>query len=405
MVQSKDSRKRCQNNMRVRNALIYITLICATLPTTAGNNTLKKANSKEIKTATKDRLIDALDKDSINVCLEPARPLYGEPDTLSILILGDMMLHSRQMEYDYKPFLKNIQGLIESSDIAVANMEFTLAGKPYSGYPAFSAPDAYAEYARDCGIDIFLTANNHIADKGCKGLVRTYDVYKQMEDAGQIRFTGISKDGLDRSERLPLTIVRKGISVALLNFTYGTNVPADKSWPVSVFMENDVREATSRAKTEIADFLIALPHWGLEYRLCHSDRQEVLATILVRNGADAVVGAHPHVVQDSCHIDGKPIFYSIGNAVSNMSAANTQLELAVRLRFTRDIDGDVRLLRPEAIFLWCSLPGKFSDNYNVIEVRKFLGKRWKWTDPSDYDKMVKTYDTVKKATGIDDSIE
>ena len=87
-------------------------------------------------------------------------------DTVTVTFLGDMMMHSKQLEYDCSSFIKELGSITADADISIANLEFTLAGKPYSGYPAFSAPDSYAEDLASKGVDIFLTANNHILDKG-----------------------------------------------------------------------------------------------------------------------------------------------------------------------------------------------------------------------------------------------
>lgn len=334
--------------------------------------------------------------------LEPARPLY-KADTVSMLIIGDVMMHSRQMEYPFGPFLQNISGRMKAADVAVVNMEFTLAGKPYTGYPAFSAPDGYADYVRDCGADIFLTANNHILDKGPRGLERTMQIYRRMEQDGEIRFTGTSADAEDNAERYPLMVNAGGIRLALVNFTYGTNISGGDGWPkVNKMRRDDISQALTRAEKNRADFIIVLPHWGVEYELRHSPSQEALAGWLVSHGADAVVGAHPHVVQDSTVISGVPVFYSLGNAVSNMSAPNTQLELAVELRFVRSENGDRSMLPPVVTYLWCSLPGFFTDSYATIAVQDFIGRRSMWKNPSDYDKMMATYRRVKSATGVQD---
>lgn len=82
--------------------------------------------------------------------LVPARPLFGPADTVSMFVIGDVMLHERQMSYSYGPFLEHISCRMKAADITVANMEFPLGGKPYSGYPAFSAPDEYACYINSC---------------------------------------------------------------------------------------------------------------------------------------------------------------------------------------------------------------------------------------------------------------
>ncbi len=336
--------------------------------------------------------------------IAPARALYGPADTVSLFILGDVMLHARQMDYPYGTFLEHVSSRMRAADITAVNMEFSLGGKPYTGYPAFSAPDSYAVYVAGCGADVFLSANNHILDKGYSGLSRTVHVYDSLEASGSIRYTGISADSQDNAFRYPLIINVRGIRIALLNFTYGTNNPPRRGiWPkINLADTSDIADALSRVWERRPDFIVALPHWGIEYELRHSPHQEKLARWLAGKGVNAVVGAHPHVVQDSCRIGGVPVFYSLGNAVSNMSAANTQLELAVELKFSRSSDGTMSMLPPEVTFLWCSLPGRFTDSYATIAVKDFIGHREIWQAPYDYDKMISTYRHVKSVTGVQD---
>ena len=329
------------------------------------------------------------------------RPLHAKPDTVTVSFIGDVMMHAKQLDYDYRDFLSELGGITRDADVSVANMEFTLAGKPYTGYPAFSAPDGYAGYAAECGVDVFLTANNHILDKGSKGLKRTLKVYEAMRDSCGIHYTGSALDSGSDKEINPLVIVGRGIRIALVNFTYGTNIEAGDGWPKVMTMDKDaVSGMIATARNKEADFIVALPHWGTEYRLNHSAEQEEWAEWLVSQEVDLIVGAHPHVIQDTSHVGGVPVIYSMGNAVSNMSAENTRLELAVKARFVSHPDGSKEMLEPELEFLWCTLPGKLRDTYVTIPVRDFIGRRDEWSDPSDYDNMIITYNRVIKATNI-----
>ena len=347
----------------------------------------------------------------IAVNFPPARPLFNRPDTASILIMGDVMMHADQISnarqadgtYSFKTYFKEMEGFIRGADLAVANMEFPLAGKPYTGYPCFSAPDGYEEYVASCGVDVFLTANNHILDKGSKGLKRTLGIYSKMEEKGQVKHTGSSLSREDDFGRFPLMVVVRGVRVALVNFTYDTNIEAGEGFP-KVHMEDkdEIAKAIARAREAGAEFIIALPHWGIEYILSHSKSQDRLARWLVSQGCDAVIGAHPHVVQDCETIDGVPVVYSLGNAVSNMSADNTQVGMAVVLRIVTDLIGQKRLLEPEFILTWCSRPGTLTDSYAVVPIKAFIGRRELWKDPADYDNMVLSYERVKKGTGITD---
>ena len=328
------------------------------------------------------------------------------PDTVTVAIIGDVMMHARQLEYDHHPFLERISGALRDVDFAVANMEFPLGGKPYAGYPAFSTPDYYAWYAADdCGIDVFLTANNHVLDRGPAGLVRTLDVYDRICDSLGVRQTGAGRDARELEETYPLTLFLHGIRIALVNFTYGTNYVPTQAWPAVNRMDREAVGAAIRRARELgADFVVALPHWGTEYQLRHDATQQSWAKWLAEQGADAVVGSHPHVVQDTTHIQGVPVIYSLGNAVSNMSLTNTRIGLMAILRFVHDpLDGQKRMLEPELRFTWCTLPGMLlGDSYATLFVKEWAGRRGDWLTPSDFDNMMSSYRRVLNATGIED---
>ena len=329
-------------------------------------------------------------------------------DTLVICIMGDMMMHQAQIAdaagkdgtYDFSSYFRYLEKDIQSADIAIANMEFTLGGTPYSGYPCFSAPDSYASYLKECGFDIFLTANNHIYDKGKEGAERTLEIYDRLG----ILHTGMAGDSRSHDLTTPLKINAKGIRLALINRTYGTNLGISSYWPRVNYLNN--REVIDKAFAEAVncDVVMALPHWGEEYKLIHSAAQKEAAERMVRNGADIIIGTHPHVIQDMQYIDEVPVIYSLGNAVSNMSAANTQLELMVTLRITTDSMREIRILQPEFTFLWCSRPGGYCSSYAVLPVAEFIGTRDLWQGTWEYDKMVDTYERVKAITGIKEYI-
>ncbi len=339
------------------------------------------------------------------------RPLYAA-DTLTIRILGDVMMHEKQISgarqkdgsYDFRTYFGFIEEEIKAADIAVANMEFTLAGEPYTGYPCFSAPDSFAHYLAECGFDIFLAANNHIFDKGTKGAERTVRMYRQLCETHGILFTGIAGNEAELKDNNPLLVRKKGMLLALLNFTYGTNMGLDSAWPKTNYAgeRQKIEEAFSKAEEKEADFTIVFPHWGTEYVLNHSGGQEKTALWLAENGADYIIGAHPHVVQDFENIANVPTVYSLGNAVSNMSAANTQIGLMATIRIVRETNGNLKPLPLELKYLWCSRPGGYNGSYTVIPVKEFLDRKDEWENQGDYQKMTATYERVKKETGIND---
>lgn len=326
-------------------------------------------------------------------------------DTVRLSFIGDVMMHTMQIEHSlskgHEKFLEGIENRLAMADLAVANMEFTLAGKPYTGYPAFSAPESFAEYVAECGVDVFLTANNHILDKGREGAERTLDIYGNMG----IMHTGSASDESMMDGNYPLILRVKGLKLALLNFTYGTNSAISSRFPKVYRMSNkaEIEAAVKKAEREEADFIIALPHWGTEYSLRSNDGQREMALWLARLGVDAIIGTHPHVVQDREILeteDGRqvPVFYSLGNAVSNMSAKNTQVELMVSIVLEKDCKGNVRLLDIDSDYLWCSRPGEYIDSFCTLVIEEHRDRREDWASGYAWDRMMSSYEYVKKET-------
>lgn len=314
--------------------------------------------------------------------------LTPRPDTVSLFIVGDIMSHravSRSAEtYGYRSFFRHLEKDIAGADLAVGNLEFPMAGAPYTGYPAFSGPDAYADYLADVGFDVLLGANNHILDKGSAGLRRTLKVL----DALNVHYAGIAMDPARDSVHYPLIVRARGLRIAFLNFTYGTNAGPTADWPKVHYMRKEEIAQALRRASEEADLVLVFPHWGTEYQLRHNAEQEEMARFLVEGGADAVIGTHPHVVQDVQYIDGVPVIYSLGNAISNQNDLPARLELAVTLRVAVPLSGEPRLLEPGFTWLWCTKPGMLEDSYATVRVDHPAGA---WRDTLDYRKMIETY--------------
>ena len=178
--------------------------------------------------------------------------------------------------------------------------------------------------------------------------------YDRLALTHGIRYCGIAKDAEQKDIIHPLQVRMKGMKISLINFTYGTNTGGSEAWPKVNYMNDKTSLLEALRKAEGSDLTLVLPHWGNEYESTHSSGQEDMARWLIENGADAIIGAHPHVVQDSEFIEDIPVVYSLGNAVSNMSAPNTQLGMIATIKMVRETDGDVRMLHPELIWTWCS---------------------------------------------------
>lgn len=291
---------------------------------------------------------------------ETNAPIKNETTTIHMSVIGDIMSHSGNFknaynssskDYDFSNTFKNITKYIQNADIAVGNLETTFAGKSrgYSGYPTFNTPEALGKNLKDLGIDVLSTANNHCMDKGYSGLESTLNFLDEF---------GISHTGTSRSKDEQNTILIKdvnGIKIAFLSFTYGTNgitIPSDKKYAVNLIDKDLIKEQIKLAKEQNVDLICVSMHWGIEYKLKQNKTQEDLADFLFENGADIILGSHPHVLEpmekrtitlnDGSTKDGF-VIYSLGNFMSGQIYANTKSTVILDIQLTKNADHKITI--------------------------------------------------------------
>ena len=315
-----------------------------------------------------------------------------QTDSLSILVAGDLMQHQPQINaaytgsgYDYSECFELVKEIVSDADVAIANFEVTLGGRPYKGYPCFSAPDEYLVAILNAGFDVLTTGNNHCLDTGKRGLERTI----VMMDSLNVPHLGTYRDSLERAQHYPLIVEKNGFRIALLNFTYATNglqvrKPNIVNYIDTVEIASDIR----KAKRMKPDLLIALPHWGVEYSLIPAAADKALADWLFAQGVDHIIGGHPHVVQqmecrnDSTADGGNILVYSLGNYISNQYMENTTGGAMVRLDFTKTGD-EVKLEKYGYMLTHCSRPQVSGrKNYRIVPV-------WMDEELNDGDKAIR----------------
>ena len=273
----------------------------------------------------------------------------GADDTLHLVFAGDIMTHGPQIraalggdgQYDFRPSFSLVKPLIAEADLAVGNLETTFGGKPYSGYPMFSSPEAFGEALRDAGFDVLTTANNHSCDRGRYGVVNTIDVL----DSLGIATTGSYRTREERTSRTPLLVTVKGVKLAILAYTYGTNgLPIPSPALVDTISRAQIARDLQRADSLGADYKIVQIHWGNEYERLPNKRQKDLAQWLTDQGVHAIIGSHPHVVQESTFLkrqdtqgDSTFVVYSMGNFISNqITPPGTRGGMLLSLELIRD---------------------------------------------------------------------
>lgn len=253
-----------------------------------------------------------------------------------LVMVGDILLHTPLAEsgkkseggYDFSAVFANLKGEIEEADLALVNQEVIIGGEELgvSGYPSFNAPYELGDALADTGFDVVLHATNHALDKRKQGLLNCLTFWR--ENYPEMAVLGIHDS--QESQQEIYVYEQQGIRIAVLNYTYSTNgvpLPEDMPFAVDMLEKNRVAADLKRAQ-ELADFVIVCPHWGKEYVLEQTKNQENWAKLFVENGADLVLGTHPHVIEpieQMALADGSQalVYYSLGNFVNWTAGTGT----------------------------------------------------------------------------------
>lgn len=257
----------------------------------------------------------------------------GPSSAWTLVAGGDIMLNG--ISAKSRP-LAGIEKVLATGTITYANLEIPLttakgATKRKSAADikakrqfVLKADPAHLSALTGAGIDVVSLGNNHAMDYGWTGLA---EMTRTLDGAG-IAWTGAGKD---RAEAARLAVLRAhdGVRAGFVSFLsfrsaggLGACTPATAKSPgVATLTWTGASHATGLARL-VADYrtrcdvLIFALHWGIEKETLPNAYQVGFARALIDAGADAVLGAHPHVLQGSEVYRGKPIVYSLGNLVS-----------------------------------------------------------------------------------------
>jgi poly-gamma-glutamate synthesis protein (capsule biosynthesis protein) len=324
-------------------------------------------------------------------------------DKMSLLFIGDIMGHDEQIwsaenretrTYSYDTVFSYVRPLISEAGIAIANFEVTLAGQPYKGYPQFSSPAALAVACRNAGIDYLVTANNHAADRGKTGITGTIN---RLDSLG-IPHTGTFLSQESKEALQPLMIRKDGLSLALLNYTYGTNGNAvPEPVIVNILDKESVTRDIEKAKSLNPDMLILFLHWGTEYDTVQTPEQSELAAYFFSKGVDLIIGSHPHVLQKMIwYRDGsamnKAVVYSLGNFISNQRKPKTDGGSMVKIDIEKT-GSSWKISNAGFFLIWVYTPiVKYRKQFYILPCSEFEKRPEFFANPADFIHMKRFID-------------
>lgn len=308
------------------------------------------------------------------------------PSEATLLFAGDAMMHQMQLDvakqsdgtYSFDGYFDNIAPLISEADYAVVNLETPVSSGHYSGYPMFNAPDGFVDELQKAGFDMLLTSNNHTLDRRDNGLINTVNL---LESKG-LDHIGTYRNAEHRDSVMPYVKNINGFKIGFLNYTYGTNGIDIKGDVVVDYIDrNKISRDIKLARDNGAELLCVAVHWGNEYKMLPNSHQVELAKFLFDQGADMVIGGHPHVIQPMelrIDSDGRRRFlvYSLGNFISNMKTRDTRGGAIARVHLSRDADGNASISSADYDLVF-TLPGeKDVTNFRLVYADSCDNPRW-----------------------------
>ena len=220
---------------------------------------------------------------------------------------------------DWTSPFRPLHDTLSGADITIATLDTTLSpvSQPIGCTPTFNlaAPPEAIEGIAYAGYDVISHAANHIKDCGNANC----GDQAMLDTIAALRARGIQPVGSGANiaeARAPVVVERNGVYFAFLAYddiaayyhaddTYGGAAPMD---------EATIAEDVMNAR-KVADIVVVMPHWGVEYVADPNERQRSFARAAAAAGADLVVGNHPHWVQGYEQIGDTFVAYALGNFI------------------------------------------------------------------------------------------
>ncbi|MCL1874006.1 MAG: CapA family protein [Clostridiales bacterium] len=273
---------------------------------------------------------------------------------------------------DLTYFFRNVADILQAADLTLANMEgvlgtdeFSLADKTEQGNQAFwfLAPPEFSKIFQFGGVDAVTLANNHSLDYGEAAYLDTKEALRQA---------GVTPYGYGEA----VVMERQGLRIGLIGHNLlgpleeGVNLPALK------------KEAAAQIELlrQTCDMVIIQVHWGEEYAAEANEEQRDFAHFLIDQGADLVLGHHPHILQEVEFYQDRYIVYSLGNFVFGGNKRPYDMRTMIFSQTFRVNRADGQVLvsgKPDFLPCYISSAGDFN-NYQPTPVQ---GPELNWILP------------------------
>ena len=306
--------------------------------------------------------------DGMESVIESETDTEGEPAEILLSFTGDCILGTDEFFawdtglpayynlYGPEYFLKNVRSIFEEDDLTIVNMEGTLTEETtrVDKQFAFKGDPEYVKILTSSSVEAANVANNHSHDYGEKSF---QDTVQTLEESG------IKTFGYDDVAVLEV----KGIRVGMFGI-----------YELDDHLERipQVKQDIAKLKDQNVDIIVAVFHWSNELVTVPDENQVTLAHLAIDEGADVVVGHHPHVVQGIDEYKGKTIAYSLGNFCFGGNTHPTEMDTFIfQQKFI--LDGKRNITGSEYKVIPCRVSSETT--YNNYQPTPLVGEEAKET--------------------------
>lgn len=356
--------------------------------------------------------------------------------TGDLILLRDVIENGRltnkdSLSYDFSDMFTHISKYWKEADFNIAVLEGPLALNIGSisnttlydktKLIELNFPDEFGQNIKNAGIDLVTLATNHILDKKEEGLHSTIERLNRIG----LNHCGAYRNPEEKENEKIKILTIKGLKIAILSYTYGCN-----SYPDSYFFEKDSQHYTNiivsknsaffkqcldevikdfnKARSLHPDCIICLPHWGGQGEHIPNKTQEEWMNIFINNGADIILGDHPHAVQPICwkkNAKGRNVFvaYCPGNFVNSYIESDGDASMIIEVYLSPDSGEPIS---SSIIPLYAYTPYKGITTglpiFDIINNKAFLNSMSQY----DYNRMAKchkiiTHSAISETLSID----
>ncbi len=266
-------------------------------------------------------------------CFPLVRSAYGadcgceDSQTIRLLFTGDILLArgvERQLIHDPQAFSRALGPILSGADLAIGNLEGAAGPQdacPESVQqpPCFPIREEFIPLLRQAGFKAIGQENNHSTDLGQAARQATRRLLEQND------LTALTY------EQSPQFIRLHGLTIGIVSLSM---IPGRDKQAVDVPCA-DLRQKLRLARN-ISNLVVVYVHWGSEFLDWPDKKQRQEAEWIINNGADIIVGHHPHLVQKPNCLHGKIVFYSLGNLVFDQKYPSTREGLLADCRIRGD---------------------------------------------------------------------